>query len=383
MMAASPTWTDEQPASTAVVADGGLGYSPSWWCCEQQRQHQLRAQEQAETMPAASWTPFGQTDDASSVPWPTCEVPGPDLLVATAAQPLNLQDMNYPLLDDVDGGIGPYPELDPGPIAVPAKSWLDSSGSYSFPSPACHPPPYFPGSFSPSLEPWSSAASLSGESDFEAQFAGGLSLSEATESTGGASAPASAVPPASNPAAVSSPCRKGRKTAKGKPPSIRSHATKSRKRLPCGAARVPCAPDDGVSQTRRSSRLVSRTQARGRSPSSSSSSSSDSDSAPSPSSASSTSEQPRGPPCCKIEQMDMASRHILETTLLRDRDVGRGDKIPYSVITRKLRHLFCGAEETLRGHHRKLLLPKDQRVRRPVWKPYDVSPSSETSAASF
>lgn len=71
--------------------------------------------------------------------------------------------------------------------------------------------------------------------------------------------------------------------------------------------------------------------------------------------------------------MDPQSRHVLEATLLSDRDPGRARRVSYSVIMSKVRHLFSGAEETLRGHHRRLVKPKDQRVRRPVWEPRDVS----------
>ncbi|RDA92046.1 hypothetical protein CP533_1003 [Ophiocordyceps camponoti-saundersi (nom. inval.)] len=84
------------------------------------------------------------------------------------------------------------------------------------------------------------------------------------------------------------------------------------------------------------------------------------------------SEGRKSPPFRKIDQMDPLSRQLLDEILLNDRMPPIGKPIPYSVIMVRLRHLYCGAEETLRGHFRRLTKPKEQRVRKPVWKPNDV-----------
>ncbi|RDA82621.1 hypothetical protein CP532_3074 [Ophiocordyceps camponoti-leonardi (nom. inval.)] len=78
------------------------------------------------------------------------------------------------------------------------------------------------------------------------------------------------------------------------------------------------------------------------------------------------------PPFRKIDQMDPLSRQLLDEMLLNDRMPPIGKPIPYSVIMVRLRHLYCGAEETLRGHFRRLTKPKEERVRKPVWKARDV-----------
>ncbi|PHH69258.1 hypothetical protein CDD83_5779 [Cordyceps sp. RAO-2017] len=70
--------------------------------------------------------------------------------------------------------------------------------------------------------------------------------------------------------------------------------------------------------------------------------------------------------------MDPASRAVLDRTLLADRSPQLPKKVPYSVIMVKLRCLFNGAEETLRGHYRRLTKPPEQRVRKPVWEPNDI-----------
>ncbi|RCI14833.1 hypothetical protein L249_6536 [Ophiocordyceps polyrhachis-furcata BCC 54312] len=82
--------------------------------------------------------------------------------------------------------------------------------------------------------------------------------------------------------------------------------------------------------------------------------------------------QTSSPPFRKIDQMDPLSRQLLDEMLLNDRMPPIGKPIPYSVIMVRLRHLYCGAEETLRGHFRRLTKPKEQRVRKPVWKDNDV-----------
>ncbi|KAF4580839.1 hypothetical protein GQ602_006976 [Ophiocordyceps camponoti-floridani] len=79
-----------------------------------------------------------------------------------------------------------------------------------------------------------------------------------------------------------------------------------------------------------------------------------------------------GPPYKKIDQMDSASRQLLDRILVCDREPPVGKPVPYSIIMNKLSSLFCGAEETLRGHYRRLTKPKDQRVRKPVWQEHDV-----------
>ncbi|PFH61489.1 hypothetical protein XA68_17214 [Ophiocordyceps unilateralis] len=80
----------------------------------------------------------------------------------------------------------------------------------------------------------------------------------------------------------------------------------------------------------------------------------------------------RGPPYKKIDQMDSVSRQLLDRILIGDREPPVGKPVPYSIIMDKLSHLFCGAEETLRGHYRRLTKPKEQRVRKPVWQDNDV-----------
>ncbi|KAM4057178.1 hypothetical protein HRG_004019 [Hirsutella rhossiliensis] len=380
MMTAAPTWSDGEPAtSAAIVADGSLGsYSPDWWCHEQQQQHNLHVQEQAALMPAASWDPFGQTDIALSIPWPTYELPGADTLAAsTVAPPLVLQDVSYPCLDGVEGSsISPYPETEMGLFTAPAKSWLDSSPSYFFPQPVSQPLPPFWETFSSPLGSWSSGASLSGmseESDLEGQFPCALSLSKAGGSAGGVSGLDPSLPCASSSPAMAFSGREGKASAKSKSPSTRTPARRSRKRLPSIAPEIPPVMEGRVSRVRRSNRLSSKMKAQDRSPSSSICSDSDpASSAPSVSPASSTSQQPKGTRFGKIDDMDPVTKTFVETMLLNDRAESRDKKVPYSIILRKLSHVFSGAEETLRGHRRKLMLPKEQRVRRPVWEPYDI-----------
>jgi len=83
--------------------------------------------------------------------------------------------------------------------------------------------------------------------------------------------------------------------------------------------------------------------------------------------------KPPGAPYQYVNQMDAESLEFFERTLLADRDDTLRVKVPFKMIQHKLRHVFCGAQETLRGHHRRLVKQPSQRVRKPVWHDVDVS----------
>ncbi|UNI13864.1 hypothetical protein JDV02_000561 [Purpureocillium takamizusanense] len=83
-------------------------------------------------------------------------------------------------------------------------------------------------------------------------------------------------------------------------------------------------------------------------------------------------EKPPGAPYQYVNQMDPESLEFFERTLLEDRDESLRAKVPFKLIQHKLRHVFCGAQETLRGHHRRLVKDPSQRVRKPVWHDIDV-----------
>ncbi|GJN69231.1 hypothetical protein PLICBS_003279 [Purpureocillium lilacinum] len=82
--------------------------------------------------------------------------------------------------------------------------------------------------------------------------------------------------------------------------------------------------------------------------------------------------KPPGAPYQYVNQMDAESLEFFERTLLADRDDSLRVKVPFKMIQHKLRHVFCGAQETLRGHHRRLVKQPSQRVRKPVWHEVDV-----------
>lgn len=352
-----PAWGDEQSAAPAATIDGGLdSFAPDWWCQEHQRQHSLYLQEQAGLVP---WDAFGQTDVSSCLPWPACDVDragGMLAVTSAAAQPLILHDAAYPpLLDDMEMGLDPYPEMKVAPFATPTKHWPDSSPSYVFPHVVENATPFILSeASSPSSD--ASLSNVSEESDLEARFASTLSLSATAPSSDRVLRSASSSP------GVSSPGLKGKTTAKARAPTTKARASRSRKRLPSIPPELPPVVERVASRARRIVRLSCKKEEVKRSRSSS---------------ASSSSEQGaralEGPPYDKIDDMDPVSKRFLETMLLSDRDALRFRKVPYSIIQAKLRHLYSGAEETLRGHHRRLVLPKEQRVRKPVWLPRDVS----------
>ncbi|KAJ6446773.1 flavin-binding monooxygenase-like protein [Purpureocillium lavendulum] len=83
-------------------------------------------------------------------------------------------------------------------------------------------------------------------------------------------------------------------------------------------------------------------------------------------------ERPPGAPYQYVNQMDPESLEFFERTLLEDRDESLRAKVPFKTIQHKLRHIFSGAQETLRGHHRRLVKEPAQRVRKPVWHDVDI-----------
>ncbi|ODA76911.1 hypothetical protein RJ55_07427 [Drechmeria coniospora] len=83
-------------------------------------------------------------------------------------------------------------------------------------------------------------------------------------------------------------------------------------------------------------------------------------------------EKPAGAPYKYVYEMDPESLEFFDRTLLENRDERLPVKLPFKMIAHKLRHVFCGAPETLRGHHRRLIKTPEERVRRPVWHPVDI-----------
>ncbi|KYK56465.1 hypothetical protein DCS_03465 [Drechmeria coniospora] len=83
-------------------------------------------------------------------------------------------------------------------------------------------------------------------------------------------------------------------------------------------------------------------------------------------------QKPAGAPYKYVYEMDPESLEFFDRTLLENRDERLPVKLPFKMIAHKLRHVFCGAPETLRGHHRRLIKTPEERVRRPVWHPVDI-----------
>ncbi|PHH83269.1 hypothetical protein CDD82_2689 [Ophiocordyceps australis] len=81
---------------------------------------------------------------------------------------------------------------------------------------------------------------------------------------------------------------------------------------------------------------------------------------------------PTGTPYMTIHKMDPASRAILDTILLQDRSGDGRNAVPYKLIMAKLSNIYQGSEETLRGHHRRLIKPPHRRIRKPIWEDNDI-----------
>ncbi|PHH64727.1 hypothetical protein CDD81_3989 [Ophiocordyceps australis] len=81
---------------------------------------------------------------------------------------------------------------------------------------------------------------------------------------------------------------------------------------------------------------------------------------------------PTGTPYMTIHKMDPASRAILDTILLQDRSGDGRNAVPYKLIMAKLSNIYQGSEETLRGHHRRLIKPPHRRIRKPIWEDNDT-----------
>lgn len=232
---------------------------------------------------------------------------------------------------------------EPQPLESQAKGLFPGAmdSSYVLPQAVYQPAPPVPSAAStPSFGGLSSGASLADVSDVSDTNA----ASPARWSSSGASE--SAASPASA-AAAASPA-KGRETtpARGKAPNTRSRATRRRTRLPSVPPGAP-SPASTVSGRTRSS---AKKQGRAR---------------PTATRAPVTA----GAPYRRIQDMDPASRAQLDRLLVAFRARGT----PYKVIMDRLRHIYLGNHNTLRGRLRTLTLAPPMRVRNPVWEDNHVS----------
>ncbi|KJZ74945.1 hypothetical protein HIM_05676 [Hirsutella minnesotensis 3608] len=313
-----------------------------------------------------SWTPEGFSQDqgvSTLAPMALNQLQGAyswpmgssfDVNPLTASGPLVLQDMSYPVPDGSNHGMS-YPE--PLGIEDQSKQWLDPA-TYVPPQAIFQAPPPAESIASSPSSAMSSGVSALDFTDFSTSSADPTSAQSPSDP---AASPASSAAyshssslPASSPPLVRS-CARAK--GKGKPPCTKGRSSKTRRRLPSVTQEFASLSSARVTRARRAVHLSSAKQRRG-----SAKLHQQGDEAG----------VPVGAPYLKIDDMDPVSRQILDSTLLTDRHPCRPKQVPYSVIMAKLRHIFGGAEETLRGHHRRLTKPKEQRVRRPVWQSKDI-----------
>ncbi|KND93162.1 hypothetical protein TOPH_02432 [Tolypocladium ophioglossoides CBS 100239] len=251
----------------------------------------------------------------------------------------------FPLEDDFT-----HFTYEPQSLESQAKSLFpEPMDSYVLPQAVHQPAPPVPSVAStPSFGDLSPAASLADVSDMSDTNV----ASPASPSSSGASA--SAGSPTS---AFASPAE-GKKAspAKGKAPNTRSRATRQRTRLPSVTQSAP-SPASTVSAVYVRTRSSAKKQGRAK---------------PTVKRAPIT----MGAPYRRIQDMDPATRAELDRLLVAFRARGT----PYKVIMDRLRHIYLGNHNTLRGRLRTLTLAPKMRVRNPVWEDHHIELLKEAVA---